>query len=212
MSRRHALAAAAAVAAVAPPAAAAAAPSPAPDPNGALQSLAFDVRGHGEVRTGIRGRVPISGTFDASYDRQTGQITGSMALTPARANVRALGVPVTADTDWVFTEPISGSWQDGVMALRISAKIRHPRLSMLGIPVAGGQRCMTREPSVIELRSEQGDAAAGPQAAVQLSTSGAGYTISALSGCGLLDGLLSAVAAGGGNQAVLALTPRTAAP
>lgn len=169
----------------------------------------FDAQGWAEVRTGIRGRVTIAGSFRGTLDRATGRYTGGFALTPTRAHVTVLGIlPVVAETDWAFTEPVSGEWRDGVLTMRVAARIKHPRLLAFGtIQVAGGPNCATRNPSVMELRSSPSTPIGDPLSGATLTTSGQGFTISALSGCGALDGLLSAVAAGSGNQATLQLTP-----
>lgn len=170
--------------------------------------MRFDVDGSAEVRTGIRGRVSIVGTFDGRYDPVAGTFTGGFALTPTRAHVKVLGIlPVVAETDWILSEPATGTWRDGLLSMRVAARIRHPRLLAFGtVVVAGGGRCATRQPSVIELQSSPADPITDPLAGGTLRTSGSGFTISALSGCGMLDGLLSAVAAGSGNHSTLRLS------
>lgn len=171
--------------------------------------MEFSVEGHADVRTGIKGRVNIVGSFSGTYDTQTNRFTGRFALTPTTARVMVLGVlPVTAETHWTFTEPVTGEWSDGVLRLRAAARIHHPRLLAFGGPViAGGAKCATRQPSVIEVRSAPSTPVTDPFAGATLSTDAKGFSISALSGCGLLDPLLSAVAAGGGNQATVRLSP-----
>ncbi len=169
----------------------------------------FEVQGSADVRTGIRGRVTIAGSFSGTLDRATNTFVGGFALKPTRANITVLGLfPVTAETDWIFTEPVTGRWSEGVLEMRIAARIRHPRLFAFGnVLIAGGGTCSTRRPSVIELRSSAAAPVADPLAGGTLTTHGQGFAISSLSGCGLLDGLLSAVAAGGGNQATVQLSP-----
>lgn len=176
----------------------------------ATRPIDFSVEGHADVRTGIKGRVDIAGTFTGTYDTETNRFSGSFALVPTTARVLVLGVlPVTAETDWIFTEPVTGEWKDGVLRLRAAPRIRHPRLLVFGgAPIAGGAKCATREPSIIELRSSPSTPVTDPFAGATLSTDAKGFAISALSGCGLLDPLLSAVAVGGGNQATVRLSPR----
>ncbi len=178
----------------------------------AVVPLDYDVKGFAEVKTGIRGRVTIAGTFSGAYTPATGAFTGAFALTPTRAHVTVLGLlPVVAETDWSFTEPVTGRWQDGVLTLHAAARIHHPRLLAFGsIPVAGGGKCATRRPSILDLQSDPATPTADVFGGGTLKTTGNGFTISPLSGCGALDGLLSAVAAGGGNQATLQLSPRSA--
>lgn len=174
--------------------------------------MAFSVDGAAQVRTGIRGQVTITGTLRGTYNPAAQRFAGAFTLVPTRAHVTALGIPVVAETDWIFTEPVTGSWQDGVLKLHVAARIRHPRLFAFGsILVAGGGNCATRSPSVIDLQSNPAAPITDPFAGASLSTTGSGFTISPLAGCGLLDGLLSAVAAGGGNQAHVRLTPVPAA-
>ncbi len=170
--------------------------------------MAFQVDGAAQVRTGIRGQVAIKGTLGGTYDPSTQRFTGAFSLVPTRAHVTALGIPVVAETDWIFTEPVSGSWRDGVMKLHVAARIRHPRLLAFGsVLVAGGGKCATRRPSVIDLQSDAASPVTDPFAAATLTTTGSGFAISPLAGCGILDGLLSAVAAGSGNHANVRLTP-----
>lgn len=206
--RRHLKTAAAAAVVALAVGATGAVDAQAAEPNGV--PMAFDVQGSANVRTGIRGTVTIAGTFTGTYYRDTGTYSGSFSLTPTQAHVTVLGlIPVTAETDWLFSEPVTGTWRDGVLSMRAAARIHHPRLLAFGsIPVAGGGRCATRLPSVIELRSSASTPVLSPLDGGTISTWGPGFTISPLSGCGALDGLLSAVAAGGGNQATVSLTPR----
>jgi hypothetical protein len=114
---------------------------------------------------------------------------------------------VTAETDWIFTEPVTGVWRDGVLRMRAAARIHHPRLLAFGVQIAGGANCATSRPSVLELRSSPNTPVADPLAGGTLTTEGQGFAISSLAGCGPLTPMLSAVAAGGGNQATLALSP-----
>ena len=184
------------------PAVSAAATEPATAP------LDFAVHGAAEVRTGIRGRVEINGTFHGTYDRATDTFAGSFTLVPTVAHVVVLGlVPVSAETDWIFTEPVTGAWRDGVLTMRAAARIHHPHLTAYGVVVAGGGKCATTRPSVMNLQTDASHPITDPFAGGTLTTSGAGFSISSLAGCGWLDGLLSAVAAGSGNQATLTLSP-----
>lgn len=180
-----------------------------PESGTAPVPMAFDVQGSAEVRTGIRGRVTISGTFRGAYDTSTNRFEGQFSLIPTRARIVVLGLlPVTAETDWSYAKPVTGEWRDGTMRMRIAARIRHPNLYAFGhIRVAGGPNCATRQPSVIELESHATTPIANPLDGGTLRTTGAGFAISPLSGCGPLDTLLSAVAAGGGNHATVQLTP-----
>lgn len=186
--------------------------SPAPSPreaaSGGTSPLTFEVRGTADVRTGIRGRVVINGSFDGTYDERTGSFAGALTLTPTIARVTALGVmPLSAETDWTFTEPVTGQWRDGVMTVRIAAKIRHPRMWLAGwLPLPAGPACETRQPSVIELTSTAPVSSA--QAGGTLATTGRGFAISAFQGCGAFTAFISAVAAGSGSQATLQLIPR----
>lgn len=203
---RRAAAAAVAVALVSPVSAVAA---PSAEPS--VRPIEFNVQGHADVRTGIQGRVTIAGTFSGRYDTATNRFTGAFALTPTKAHVTVLGLlPVVAETDWIFTEPVTGEWKDGTLRLHAAARIHHPRLLAFGSAVvAGGAKCATRQPSVIDLTSAATAPVTDPFAGGTLSTDAKGFSISALSGCGILDPLLSAVAAGSGNQSTIRLTPRT---
>ncbi|MEN0012025.1 MAG: hypothetical protein AAGC46_01590 [Solirubrobacteraceae bacterium] len=201
-----AVAAAMASGGLASTAAAAGATPPASTPS-TTTPLRFDVHGSAQVRTGIRGTVAIDGTFDGTLDRSTGTFSGAFTLTPTVAHVVVLGlVPADADTTWLFTEPVTGTWRDGVLTLHAAAKIRHPRLVAFGHVIAGGPTCSTTRPSVLDLRSDPASPVADPAAGATLTTRGQGFAISALSGCGWLDGALSAIAAGTGNQATLTLS------
>lgn len=187
----------------------AAAQEPLPPSSPAAVPLQFNVDGWADVRTGIRGRVTIKGTFNGTYDPASQTYVGGFALTPTRAKVTALGLlPVTAETDWSFTEPVTGTWRDGTLTMRAAARIHHPRLLAFGsVVVAGGAKCATREASVLNFSSRASEPVSSPEAGGTLTTEPHGFAISGLSGCGLLDGLLSAVAAGRGSQATMHLSP-----
>lgn len=164
-------------------------------------AFAYEAAGSATLRTLTRGAIPLRGKVDLVRFRSTTQ--GSIALAPTKARLVALGfIPVTASVQFVSSGATTTTLASATgLQLSTKARIKLPQVSLFGtIPLAGGSTCQTRQLSTIDLSSPGFDPATGGR----LTGS---FAISDLSGCGALNGLVSAATAGTGNTISLDLEP-----
>lgn len=163
----------------------------------------YTLAGSATLKNLTKGTLPLSGKIAAKLTLGSGAIEADLTLNKTSANLTALGIlPVRADVDFVSTAKTTGTLINGVLKTNSKVRIKLPKVTAFGIQLAGGSNCQTRSVSSIDLRSTQATflpTAGGPIAG--------SFTISNLSGCGFLEGIVSPLTAGSGNTIALNLTP-----
>jgi hypothetical protein len=163
----------------------------------------YGLAGSATLKTLIQGVLPLSGSIGAHLSLPTGAFTGDLTLAPASGGLKALGIlPVTAAVALVPTGPVTGTLANGVLKAVAKVNIKLTSVKLAGIPLVNGPTCRALNVSTINLQST--DKFFYPLSGGTLAGA---FTISNLVGCGPLNGLVSPLAAGGGNAIALKLTP-----
>ena len=181
-------------------------PTPTPTPTplpGAPIAFSDDVVGAATMPTLATGSIPLTGALDATLAPDTGAFTGNLSLNPSAASLTTLGfLSITAQLAIVPTAPVTGSLQNGVLTSNVLMRVRLLSATALGVQVLVGASCQTSKVSNIGLRSV-GDSFDPLSGGTLVGT----FSISNLTGCGSLAGLISPSTAGTANAIVLQLTP-----
>ncbi len=187
-------------------------PTPTPTPNclaatdSTVVDYAYALAGAATLKTLTKGSLPLTGSITARLGLPSGCFTGDLSLNKTSGNLLALGfLPVTAQVSIVPTEQVKGTLRGGVLKAEAKFRIKLPKVSLFGIELAGGANCRAKSISSSALQSTQAQfqpLSGGPIAGT--------FSISDLSGCGALTGIVSPLTAGKGNAILLNLTPSTA--
>lgn len=168
----------------------------------------YGVAGTATLKTLVKGSVPLSGEAkDFKVDPASGAVSAAITFAAGQAKLTALGfLPVSAKVLIVPTTPLTGTltgrYGEGVLTASTKVRIKLPAITLLGLQLALVSNCQTKYASNIVLGSTtpfsvpEGGALAGT------------FTISDLTGCGVLNGLVSTLTAGGNNAIALNLTPK----
>ncbi len=175
--------------------------TPAPAPT--IVNYKYALTGSSDLKTLTKGAVPLSGTVNAALNVGNGTFTGTTPLADAPASLKALGfLPITAVIGFTEIGGTAGTLTGGILTANTKQDIRLKSAKSLGINLIGNGNCHTVTPSAITLKS-----GAGFQPTVGGNLTGV-YSISSLTGCGLLNGLVSGLTAGSGNTIAVKLTPK----
>lgn len=169
-----------------------------------ITSYAYNATGTAVIKTLTKGSIPVFGTAALNVTKSTGAVAGDITLANATARLTAIGfLPVTAKLAFVNAEATTGTLTGGVLSTTSRVRIKVPEVKLFGaIPLAGGNSCQTKQLTTIALKSAAGfDPTAG-------GTLTGTFSISDLNGCGVLNGLVSPLTAGGGNTLSLKLAPK----
>lgn len=163
----------------------------------------YTLAGSATLKNLTKGTLPLSGKIAAKLTLGSGAIEADLTLNKTAANLTALGIlPVRAEVDFVSTAKTTGTLINGVLKTNSKVRIKLPKVTVFGVQIAGGSNCQTRSVSSIDLRSTQAQflpTVGGPIAG--------SFSISNLSGCGFLEGIVSPLTSGSGNTIALNLTP-----
>lgn len=167
-------------------------------------AIAYKVSGTGAVKTLTKGSFPVSGAFNAKFDA-AGALTADVSFSQTSARLVSLGfLPLTAKIAFLTSGATTGKLEGNVLTTKTLLRVRVPEVRLFGaIPLAGGSSCQTRNYSAVNLKSTTGFTKA------EGGDLNGTFTISDLNGCGLLNGLVSPLTAGGGNTLSLRLAPST---
>ncbi|MEH3052908.1 MAG: hypothetical protein PGN13_02730 [Patulibacter minatonensis] len=164
---------------------------------------AYDVAGSLTLKNLAKGTVPLTGTVNGGRRPLDGVYSGDLAVAPAKANLVALGfLPVAADVNVVALTPLTGTVPLGAglpVTLKTNVRIKVPKVTVLGIALAGGAGCQTKNPSALSLTAPAFNLASG-------GTLSGTFAISDLTGCGFLTGIVSPLTAGSSNAVSLKLS------
>lgn len=160
----------------------------------------FSLSGSASLKTLTRGSVPLKGGLNLKLDGTNA--TADVTINKVRANLTALGfIPVTADVVFAPTGPATGTLAGGALKLQLKTRVLLPQVLAFGIPLAGGTNCQTRAASTINLQST------GTFTTTAGGTIAGAFSLSNLSGCGFLNGIVSPLTSGGGNTMAATLAP-----
>ncbi|MCP2339131.1 DUF6801 domain-containing protein [Actinomadura rupiterrae] len=167
-------------------------------------SYALNLKGNSFIKS-PNGNMPLDGNIGVKVDGATGAITGDLTLKKATGKMNILGfLPVDATVDFAQVGQTVGTYSNGEIKTTSTMYIKLPLMSLMGIPLGGGDQCQSSKPSAIDMFSTPGQffnpKVGGPYKA-------SNYTISDIVNCGPLNGILSIFTAGSGNTIDANLTP-----
>ena len=169
-----------------------------------IVDYAYNLQGSATLKNLVKGSLPLKGGITAKLGLPSGNFTGALNLDGTTGNLTALGfLPVVAKVNLVPTAPVTGSLVNGVLKANAKVRIKLPSVTLFGLPLAGGTTCQAKDVSSINLKSTAAffnPIDGGPIAGT--------FTISDLTGCGFLTGIVSPLTAGSGNAIVLNLTSK----
>jgi hypothetical protein len=149
------------------------------------------------------------GVLEANADLRAGTLTANTKLPPGAGAFKMLGlIPVTVTTEFIETEPTTGTIDLKTGAIKSTTKLtlRLKDLKVAGIPTPVGDSCQTEVPAELVLTSEPGfNALKGG------NLSGT-YTIPKFEHCLLATPLINLVIPGEGNTVTLTLGQPKAPP
>ncbi|MDO9356406.1 MAG: hypothetical protein Q7T55_22100, partial [Solirubrobacteraceae bacterium] len=176
--------------------------TPSPTGDTTFVDHAYSLAGSATLKTLTTGSLPLSGGIAVRLGLPSQTFVGDLTLAPATGKLTALGfLPVTAKVNLLPSDKVTGSLKGGKLVATAKVRIKLPSVKVLGIELAGGANCQTKQISSIALRSTQDEFLpldGGPIAGT--------FSISDLTGCGFLTNLVSPLTKGGGNAIALNLS------
>jgi hypothetical protein len=165
----------------------------------------FNLSGSSYIK-GPNGTVPLNGGINVAVDGGTGAIAGQLSLQKTKGMMSILGfLPVEATVDFQQVGDTVGTFANGQIKTTSTMYIKLPSFTLFGIPLGGGDQCRAKDPSKIQMQSNDGvffnPLVGGPFKA-------ANYSIAELENCGLINGILSIFASQSGNTIDLKLSPK----
>lgn len=160
--------------------------------------------GTATMRTLVSGPIPLNGGIAAQMTTADATYEADLTLNNSTGRLNALGfLPVTAKVGFVSTAKTTGNLSDdGVLTANASLRIKLLEVKLFGaVPLAGGNSCQAKQISKITLKSGKNF---DPVVGGEINGT---FAISDLNGCGLLNGLVSPLTAGGGNTIKATLKP-----
>ena len=167
---------------------------------------AYEVSGSASLKALTRGTFAVGGTADLTFDDQGG-VRGPITLRDTTARLVTAGlIPLTAKLGFVPAGDAVGTLDDtGALKLAYRARIKVKELKLFGtVSLAVGSNCQTRSAALIPLAAAVFDPETGGALAGM-------FSLSNLTGCGALNGLVSPLTSGTGNTIAVKLAPRSVA-
>lgn len=150
----------------------------------------------------LNAELPLGpGSLVVDLEGATGRFTADLELPPATGSFKVFGIfPTTAKITLEEAEPTVGTLTDGVVESHSKVTIRLSDVKAIGLPLFVGDKCRTKVPADVVMRSapdfnplEGGDLVA------------AAYTIPEFTDCGLSTLMLNGIIPGPGNTISLTL-------
>ncbi|MCP2339130.1 fibronectin type III domain-containing protein [Actinomadura rupiterrae] len=160
--------------------------------------FAYTLAGSSFVKA-ANGTVKLTGGIQGDVD-SSGKFTGSLTLNKTSGTFQLLGfIPATADVDFAQQGQTTGTLSGSSLTSNSKMIVKLPSVKVFGFEVGGGTTCQTTAPADITLKSTDFNQASGG------NLTGT-YTLPSVSGCGMLNSLISALTAGPGNTVAVKLT------
>ncbi|SDI95627.1 Fibronectin type III domain-containing protein [Actinokineospora alba] len=177
----------------------------------------FDLSGTAKVKA-ANTSVTVAGSAAAEYNPASGAFTADLALKPAPASTKWLGiVPVTAEVGFVPEGKLAGTFTGAGLTVSAKVGITLSKLTVFGFPVAA-PACRTVAPVVLDLRSAGVGATSFPPGGpgpvpppghiLPGGTVSGGFSIPAFAGCEPYAGMVSTMVSGPDNTLELGLRAR----
>jgi fibronectin type 3 domain-containing protein len=147
-------------------------------------------------------KVPLNGAITGPAPDASGAFSADLTLNPATTSFSLFGfIPTTASVTFAPQGKTTGKLSSGVLTTDTKTLVKLPSIKVFGMEISGSS-CGTSTATDVALKStnftfEKGGTLTGS------------YTLPALSGCGVLNPVISALAAGPGNTVSLTVTRKS---
>nr|WP_237418121.1 fibronectin type III domain-containing protein [Actinomadura rayongensis] len=142
---------------------------------------------------GVNATIPLTGSVATTITG--GKVTGDLKLNPSAGKFSLFGfLPGTVDVAYAPQGKTTGTLSGSTLKTTTSTVVKLTSIKVFGFEI-GSPTCQTTAPATIPLQSSNFGAAGGDLKGT--------YTLPALKGCGFLNPLISAIAAGPGNTVTL---------
>lgn len=142
------------------------------------------------------------GTLTSTVDLNTGDVSANLALPPATASFRQLGlIPVTATTEFIQDGATTGKLNLNTGAIKTTSNVtlKITSLKVAGLPVPVGSNCQTSTPAQVTVKSQKGFNV------INGGNLAGTYTVPTFAHCGLATALINLTIPGAGNTITLTL-------
>ncbi|POM27862.1 Exoglucanase B precursor [Actinomadura rubteroloni] len=142
---------------------------------------------------GVNGTIPLTGSVATTISG--GKVSGDLKLNPGAGKFSLFGfLPGTVNVAFAPQGKTTGTLAGAALKTRTKTVVKLTSIKVFGFEI-GSSTCQTTAPADIPLESSNFGANGGDLKGT--------YTLPALKGCGFLNPLISAIAAGPGNTVTL---------
>jgi len=143
--------------------------------------------------------VPLAGTVSGPAPDSTGAFSADLTLNPTTTSFTLFGfIPTKASVTFAQQGKTTGKLAGGVLNTDTKTLVKIPSIKVFGVEI-GSSSCATSTAADVQLKSTDFTVASG-------GTLSGTYTLPSLSGCGMLNSLISGLVAGPGNTVKLTAT------
>jgi hypothetical protein len=155
-------------------------------------STTYTLTGSSLVK-GVNATIPLTGSVTTTVTG--GKLAGDLKLNPSAGKFSLFGfLPGTVDVAYAPQGKTTGTLSGTTLKTKTSTVVKLTSIKVFGFEI-GSPTCQTTAPAEIPLQSSNFGANGGDLKGT--------YTLPALKGCGFLNPLISAIAAGPGNTVTL---------
>ncbi|MFG2003294.1 fibronectin type III domain-containing protein [Spirillospora sp. NPDC048911] len=147
---------------------------------------------------GANGKVTVNGAVTTVTDG--GKVSADLTLNPTTGSFSIFGfIPATANVAFAPQGKTTGTLSGATLTTETKTIVKVPSVKVFGMEVGGGATCQTASAATIPLKATDWNVGTG-------GTLKGTYTLPALTGCGPLTQIISALVAGPGNTVDLKAT------
>nr|WP_237418287.1 DUF6801 domain-containing protein [Actinomadura rayongensis] len=156
-------------------------------------STTYALTGTSAIKS-INGTIPLTGSVTSTVT--DGKVSADLTLGGSAGKFSLFGfLPGTVDVAYVPQGKTTGTLAGTALSTETKTVVKLSSIKIFGLEIAGGTTCQTATPATVPLKSSN----FGPNGGDLSGT----FTLPALQGCGFLNPLVSALAAGPGNTVTL---------